>query len=138
VARRLGKPDAAWDDLLEDQVAEVSPYLGGHVCSEPCPPVHHRQDHPGERELRIQARPHELDGMEQLREPLERVVLALDRHEHAVRGRQRVHSQRAQRGWTVDEDEVVAVAGRPERVREEGLAVVTASQLDRRPGQLGP
>ena len=78
---------------------------------------------PASVELRVQPRPDELDRAEELREPLERVVLGLHRHEHAVGGGERVHGQRAERGRAVEEDEVVALARVAERVGEVALAV---------------
>ena len=50
--------------------------------------------------------------LQELRQALERVVLRLHRHEHAVGGRERVDGQRPERGRAVEEDEVVAVACR--------------------------
>ena len=56
-----------------------------------------------------------LDGVDQRREPLERVVLALHRHQHAVGGHQGVDRQHVQRRRAVDEDHVVVVAHRLQR-----------------------
>ena len=67
------------------------------------------------RGLRRAADP--LDRVEQLRQPLERVVLALDRDEDAVGGRERVHGQRAERRRAVEEDEGVVLARGRERRR---------------------
>ena len=82
---------------------------------EPRAAVHHRQQDAGDPEPRVQARLHELDRAEQLREPLEGVVLGLHRHDHPVGGGERVHGQRAERRRAVEEDEAVAVAGAGER-----------------------
>ncbi len=123
VARRLGKADASRDDGLEDELAEMAPHLGGHISREPGAPVHHRQEHPRERKLRIEARAYELDGVEELREPLERVVLALHGHEHAIRGRKTVDRQRPQGGRAVDEDVGVRLARGRQSAGKEGLAV---------------
>ena len=60
---------------------------------------------------------HELDRAEQLRQPLERVVLGLHRHDHAVGGGERVHGQRAERRRAVEEHEAVALARARERAR---------------------
>ena len=46
----------------------------------------------------------EIDRRDQLGQALERVVLALDRDQHRVGGRQRVDGEQASDGGTVDED----------------------------------
>ena len=137
MARRLGEPDAPRDDRVEDEVAEVPAHLRRDVGGEPRAAVDHRQEHAGDRQARVQPRPDELDRVEQLGEPLERVVLALHRDEDAVGGRERVDRQRAERRRAVDEDEGVALARRRERVAEEGLAVLAAGELDRGAGEVG-
>ena len=81
---------------------------------------------------------HELDRVQELRQALERVVLALHRHEHAVGRREGVHGQRPQGGRAVDEDEVVALPRRRERGRQKGLPVVASRQLDRGARELRP
>ena len=60
-----------------------------------------------------------VDG--QRRQPLEREVLGLHRHDHAVGGDQRVERQQAERRRAVDHD-VVVVARRPARARRRGTA----------------
>ena len=58
---------------------------------------------------------HELDRAHELRETLERVVLGLHRHEHAVGGGERVHRQRPERRRAVEEDERRTLARLRER-----------------------
>ena len=79
----------------------------------------------------------ELDRAEQLRQPLERVVLGLHRNDHAVGGGERVHGQRPVRGRAVEEDVAVAVAGSRERALEVALAVRVVGELDRGAGEGG-
>ena len=50
-----------------------------------------------------------LDGVEQRREPLQSVVLALHRYHDTIGGSQRIDRQHVQRGRTVDDD-IVEVA----------------------------
>jgi hypothetical protein len=69
----------------------------------------------------------------QLPDALERVVLALDGDQHLIGGDQRVHRQQAERRRAVDEDDVVGVADRLERLAEQHLAGEGRDQLD-----LGP
>ena len=95
---------------------------------EACSPVDHREEDAADAELRIEPAPDQLDGLKKLRQPLERVVLGLHRHEHAVRGSERVDRQRPERGRTIEEDEVVPVASECEGLGEIPLAVGVAKK----------
>ena len=55
----------------------------------------------------IEVLTHELDRRQQLAEAFERVVLALERDEDAVGGRQGIDREQAERGRAVQQDEVV-------------------------------
>ena len=68
--------------------------------------------------------------------PFERVVLRLHRHEHAVGRGERVDRERPERRRAVEEDEVVAVAARGERLGEIPLAVGAARELDDGAGEI--
>ena len=57
------------------------------------PPIEHREDDPADLEGRVESFAHEFDGLHQVGEPLERVKLALKRHEHGVGGSDRVEGQ---------------------------------------------
>ena len=81
--------------------------------------------------------PDQLDRLHELRETLERVVLRLHRHEDAVGRGERVHGERPERRRAVEEDEVVLLAARRERLGEVALAVVAARELDDRAGKVG-
>ena len=131
MAGRLGNAHRARHGRAEDELAEVPTHLVRDVRREPGPAVDHRQDHAADREPRVQPRADELDRADQLRQPLERVVLGLHRDEHAVRGRQRVDGQRAEGGRAVDEDEPVGLAGLREAFGQVTLAVRPARELDR-------
>ena len=78
---------------------------------------------------------HELYGVHQLAHALERVVFALDGHQHAVRRGEGVERQKAQRGRAVDEDIVVAVPQGFERRLEQPFAALKAHKLHLRAGQ---
>src|SRR5690606_19372412 len=78
--------------------------------------VEHGEEDPLDLQRRVQVLLNDADGVEQLRKPLERVELALDRDQHGVRGRQGVEGQHAQRGRRVDQDEVVAIPQWRERI----------------------
>ena len=55
-------------------------------------------------QARVERRAHLLDGLEQLAQALEREELALQRHQHGVRGRHRVDGEEVQRRRAVDQD----------------------------------
>jgi len=74
--------------------------------------------------------PHEIDGRYQLRKPLERVVLALDRDHHGVGGGQSVDSEQPQRGRAVQHDVVVGGNELSEDSGETALALRERRQLD--------
>ena len=80
-------------------------HLRGDVGRKLRPAVHHRQKHPCNGELGIEPFAHELDGVQELSQALERVVLALHGDEDAVGRGEPVHRQRPEGGRAVDEDE---------------------------------
>ena len=92
-------------DLVGDLVGELGPAV-----------VHRQQDGP-DGDPRIEVLPHQVDVVEQLPQPLERVVLALDGDEHLVAGDERVQGQQPQGRRAVDEHVV-----RP-LLRREGVDV---------------
>ena len=69
-------------------------------------------------------------------ETLERVVLALDRHDHVVGRGQPVDGQQTERRRAVDEHEVVLVADRVERPLELELAAEGGDELDLGAGEV--
>ena len=81
-------------------VPKYSLRFGGHLPRQVEPRVVHRQQHAIDRELLVHAPLNEVNGVQQLRQPLERVVLALNRNEERVR-----------RGQHVDSDQARAKAG---------------------------
>ena len=112
VRRRLRDPHRARDRGLEHLVAEVLAHLVGHAGGEPGPGVVHRDQDRGDVQALVQVRADHLDGLEQLAEALQRVVLRLDRDHHLVAGHQRVQGEQAQRRRAVDEDVVEPVLPR--------------------------
>ena len=87
------------------------------------------------------------DGLHQVGQALERVILALHRNQHAIRGAQAVEREQRQRRRTVQEDEIVIVGNFRdrdsnlrqrfgERVFQAHLAFGQIDQLDLRAGEL--
>ena len=71
-----------------------------------------------------------LDRVDEVRQAFEREVLALHRHDDAVRAGQAVEGQQAEAGRAVDEDEVVVGRGGGERAAQALVAPLEADQLD--------
>ena len=93
--------------------------------------------------LRVQVLAHHRERVLELDEPAEREVLGLDGDDHAVGGSERVDRQQPERGRRVDEDVVVAVADRDERLLECALAAdhrgegqFGAGEVDRGDGEV--
>ena len=96
-------------------------HLALDVAREPRAPVVHRQDHPGDGEARVQLALDQRERVEQAGEPLEREVLGLHRHDHAVGGHERVDGERAERRRAVEQREQVALAHRAEPLAQARL-----------------
>src|SRR5437016_4767049 len=84
---------AARNHRLEDFARKVTVHLVADLDRETRASVEHREHDTLDRETRVQALAHELHGLQQIRQSFERVELALQRHQHAVRGGERVDRQ---------------------------------------------
>ena len=89
----------------------MRPHLLGDLCRQSRPGVIHRQQDRGDVQPRIEVRPDEVDIAHQLTEPLEGVVLALNRDEHLCPRHQGIDRQQTERRWTVDENVVERSGG---------------------------
>ena len=108
VARRLAEPDVARDHGVEDERREVRADLALDVLGELRARVVHRQQHPRDRQPRVELALDQVERVEQAGQALEREVLGLHRDDHAVGGDERVDRQRAERRRAVEQDERVA------------------------------
>ena len=63
-ARGLADPDVAGDDRVEDERREVLAHLALHVPAQVGARVVHGQEHPGDREARVQLLLHQREGVE--------------------------------------------------------------------------
>jgi hypothetical protein len=88
--------------VVED--AEVLAHLLGDLVRQRVSAVVHREHDALDASSGLYAALHAVDGGHQVREPLERVELALQRHEHARRRPQRVDGQQAERGRAIEDD----------------------------------
>ena len=107
--------------LLDGRVAQTADREARQPLGELRAPVVHRQQHPGDREPRIELPLDQPERVEQPGEALEREVLRLDRHDHPVGGHQRIDGQRPERRRTVEQREGVLVTYGGERVAQTDL-----------------
>ncbi len=135
-ARRLAHADVAGDDGLEHQLGEVLADLGLDVLGQTGPAVVHRQQHPRNRQPRVELTLHQRQGVQQAGEPFQGEVLGLDGDDHPVGSHERVDGQRPERGRAVQQDERVAVPDREQRLAQPRLGPGHARQFDGRAGQV--
>ncbi|MNK97085.1 hypothetical protein D3C87_1174010 [compost metagenome] len=76
-----------------------------------------------------------LDRVDEVREPLQREVLALHRHDHAMRGAEAVQRQQRQRWRAVDQHEVILGIHLGQRLLEAALTLVQLDQFHLGTGQ---
>ena len=105
-------------------------HLIADLESQARPSVEHREHDAPDREAWIQALADELDGLEQMGEPLKRVELALQGHEDPVGGRECVDRQQAERRGAVDDHEVVRLGHGLECDSQAIFPLVNRHQLD--------
>src|SRR3989304_2634638 len=103
-ARGLGETDVSRDDRLKHTVWKVSPDLRGDLLGEVRPGVEHRQYYTADAQLGVQFPSEQIDRLQELRQPLERVVLALDRDEPLVGCHEGVDRQQAEGRRAIDQD----------------------------------
>lgn len=82
IAGCLGDAHRARDARTEHLMAEVAADLIGDLGREPGAPVVHGEQNRRDMELGVEMAPHQIDVPQQLSQPLQRVVLALDRDQH--------------------------------------------------------
>src|ERR1035437_7679511 len=131
----LGQADAARDQSVVDRRPKVAANLGADLRGKVRPSVVHRQEHSLDREPRVEVIANEMDGSDELAEPLEGVVVALEGNEDRVRSRKRVHREEPERWCAVDQDEVVGVGERANRPSQAALPTVHRGELNFCPGQ---
>ena len=73
---------------------------------------------------------HAAQRRDEIGQPFEREVLAVQRDEHGVGGDQRVQRQQAERRRTVDDDESIAGAQRVDERAQPALAIGQRNELD--------
>ena len=129
VAGCLAELDVALDDGLEDELAEVAAHLFVDLVGEAQAAVVHGEQESLYLELRVHARLHDLDCVEQLADALEGEVLALHGDDDAVGCGQGVDRDEAEAGAAVDEDVVVVGHDGLQQAPEDALLVLEVQQL---------
>ena len=104
-------------DLLAD--------LDGHAGAA----IEHGQYDPSDVETRIQSFSNELDRLQQVREPFERVELALQGNDHPIGSDKGVYREEPQGRGTVDNGPSVVIRGRQGGF-EPALPLFDSHQLD--------
>src|SRR5689334_2834386 len=80
MARRLGEPHVSRNHRLKDLTWKVAMDFLSYLDGEARASVEHRQDDPLDRQARIQTLTNELHGFQEVRQSLQSVELALQRH----------------------------------------------------------
>jgi hypothetical protein len=114
----------------------VASHLVGHLGRQPGACIVHGEDDAEDVEARVEDAADQAERVAELREPLEGVVLALDRDQHGVGGREAVHRQQPERGGAVEDHEIVLTGSRSESRPQAGLARQLPDQLDFGAGQV--
>jgi len=105
VRRGLGEPDVARHDCAVKRGAEVLFELRRHVLPEGVSRVVHGAQQPFDLEPRIEVRADLADRLHEIRQPFERVILALHRDQHRIGGAEPVQRQQGQRRRAVEQNE---------------------------------
>src|SRR3989304_713904 len=118
VARRLAQRHVPVDDGCVHLVLEVLAHFIRHLFRKIVPAVIHGEKHAFYDESRIQVLFDKLDGVHESGQALERVILALNRDQHAVGRGQRVNGKQSERRRAVNEDVFIIIANALNRFLE--------------------
>src|SRR5690606_3952274 len=129
-ARRFREADVTRDRRSEHFVPEILFRLLRDLARQVEPLVVHGEEDTFDLEARVQVPLDQPHGVQELRETLQRVELALDRDEYSIGRCQRVEREEAERRGAIDQDEVVLLADPFQRPTENELALGPPDQLD--------
>src|SRR5213079_414720 len=135
-ARRLGEAYVAWNHGFVHLLAEVLLQLRRHLLRERIARIVHGSKQPFDIELRIQVLADFLDRVDEVGEPLERVVLALHRDHHRIGRHQSVQGEYVQGRRAVEQNEFVLRRDRLEGALQARLAVLEVDQFYLRAGKV--
>ena len=138
-ARSLRQACRAGNDRLENFFPKVLPHFPHHLVGKIRPHIKHRHHHSHQIQPRIDAPlPNLLDDPVNHRDPLQRVILALQRYHQRLHRRESVQGQNAQRRRTIH-DHVIEPTGLhngPYRLPEPQQVVLRPGQLNVRPAKI--
>src|SRR5512140_578469 len=126
----LGEPNVARNDGVEDFGAEIFTGVGDDLAREVKAGVVHGEQDALDGQVGINGLLDSVDRIEELRQSLESVVLALDRDENGVGCGEHVDGEEAQRWRAVDEYVVVAIDNGREGIVHGELSMIAVDQLD--------
>jgi len=121
---------------LEHPPREVLPHLIRHLGRQAGPRVVHGEHDPEQLQVRIEHPAQEFQCVAELPEPLQRVVLALDRDQHRRRRGEAVDRKQAERGRAVEQHIVVVIGHAVERYLQPRLPGEHTDQLHLGAGQV--
>src|SRR6266545_5489349 len=134
--RRLGVADRLLDPGLEHELAEVLLEDLDRLAGVQRTAIEHRRQDAHDRDVRVQGLAAHRQRVLELDEPAQREVLALHRDDHVVGRNERVDRQQAERRRRVDEDVVVVLLDRGQRLLEGALAADHARERELGPGEV--
>ena len=111
-------------------------HVGRDLLSEIRALVEHREQHAFDVERRVERGADAAHRADEIGEPFEREVLAVQRNQHGVGGDERVERQQAERRRAVDEDVVEVVAHRREQRAQPFFARGERDQFDFGAGEI--
>ena len=133
----LAQADVTWDDGLEDISWEISVDFVADLQRQARAPIEHCQDNPEYGQAGIQPLTDELDGLYKVSQPLERVELALQRHQHPIGGDQRINGQQPKRRRAIDDDVLSPVTFGGECIAKPVFPTLETDELNRLAAALG-
>ena len=127
IAGRLRDADGARDGGLVNFVAKVFFDLVHHLHGQVEPLREHGEDHALDIQIRVILFADGFQGADELRQALQRIILALNGDQHAVAGTQAVEREQVEAGRAVNEDKVVILLHFRQRLAQ---AALSAGQVD--------
>ena len=112
MAGRFREPNVPRNDRVEHLPGKVAIHLVADLERETRPTIEHREHDAFDVQARVEALSYELDGLEKVGQTFERVELTLKWDENSIGGHKGVDGEKAQGGWTVDDDVVVGACDR--------------------------
>jgi len=127
--RRLCKPDRLGDGRGQHRHPVALPHVGQHSPGVRGAPVEHGGQDPPDQQLTVEDALYVGDGVQELADATVAEHLALQRHQHLVRGGERIERQHTERGRAVQQHHVVLVQHALQRGAQHVLAAGPGQQL---------